>query len=840
MLALMLLVMSSQNGPERAEADAAAAEDAGSATRHVAAGPQYRAGALHRFLFGSGYRNLWTTSIPVEVLDLERFSGGLTARKKGGGKETKSLTLAGADGRKWKFRSIDKDPTEALPEAIQGTYLDRVAQDQISASLPANVLVVDRLAEAAGIPHVDHRVVVLPDAPRLGEFRPEFARMLGTLEEDVSIKPPVTPGFEGYDRLIETDELEGVLNSDPRERVDARAYLNARLFDMLIGDYDRHADQWDWARNVRTGLWEPVPKDRDLAFVKFDGLVLDVARTRVRHLVDFEGSYPNIVGLTWQSRFLDRRYLAELEWPVWNEATSALLSRVTDEVIDEAVARLPAQYFRVDGASLAATLKLRRQRLPDAAHRLYKLLAREAEVHGTDQAEALRIEREREGAVTIALEGAGRTLFQRRYDPSETREVRVFLNGGDDRVRSEGRGSSRVKVRVVGGDGNDLLDDSAGGETRFYDSGEQNEVQRGPGTRASSRPYTPPLDEDGNPVRDWGAETFFWPWVRVGEDYGLTLGAQLQRRQYGFRKHPYAARHSLRAEYATALQAGAVRYDYRSLRTDNRTRFLVMAKASALDLIRFYGFGNETSSFQERAFFEIDQTQYTLAPSYRLQLPAVDVLVGPVVKYVDTRLPPTTLVGLLQPYGTNGGFGQVGGRLGIVYDRRNRETVPSRGVIVSGEGSFYPATWSVAESFGEVHGLTSAYFTMPLPLEPILALRVGGAKTWGRYPLHEAASIGGSDTVRGLIRQRYTGDAALYGNSELRLRLLHTGSLDGGVLGLADAGRVFVQGESSNRWHTGVGGGLWFSFIEPQNTLSIAVARSEGRVQFFLQAGFIF
>lgn len=839
MLALMLLVMSSLNGPERADADDA---DATPATRHVAAGPQYRAGAVHRFLFGSGYRNLWTTSIPVEVLDLERFSGGLTARKKGGGKETKTLTLAGRDGRKWKFRSIDKDPTEALPEALQGTYVDTLAQDQISASLPANVLVVGRLAEAAGIPHVDHRVVVLPDSPRLGEFR-GFARMLGTLEEDVSIKPPVTPGFEGYDRLIDTDELEGVLDSDLRERVDARAYLKARLFDMLIGDYDRHGDQWDWARSVRTGLWEPVPKDRDLAFVKFDGLMLDLARTRVPHLVDFEGSYPNIVGLTWQSRFLDRRYLAELEWPVWNEVTSELQGRLTDEVIDEAVARLPSQYYRVDGASLAATLKLRRQRLPDAAHRFYKLLAREAEVHGTDQAEALRIEREREGAVTIALEGAGRTLFQRRYDPSETREVRVFLNGGDDRVRSDGRGSSRIKVRVVGGDGNDLLDDSAGGETRFYDSGGQNEVLRGPGTRASSRPYTPPVDERGNPERDWGAETFFWPWIRVAEDYGFTLGAGLQRRQYGFRKHPYAARHSLRAEYATALHAGAVSYDYRSLRTDYRTRFLVTAKVSALALIRFYGFGNETSSFQDLAFFEVDQTQYSLAPSYRLGFAAVDVLVGPVVKYVDTRLPPTTLVGLLQPYGTNGGFGQVGGRLGIVFDRRNRETVPSKGVIVSGEGSFYPAAWSVAESFGEVHGLTSAYFTMPLPLEPILALRVGGAKTWGRYPLHEAATIGGGDTVRGLRRERYTGDAALHGGSELRLRLLHTGGslpIDGGIMGLADAGRVFVQGESSNRWHTGVGGGLWFSFVEPQNTVSFAVARSEDRVQFLLQAGFIF
>ena len=49
---------------------------------------------------------------------------------------------------------------------------------------------------------------------------------------------------------------------------------------MLIGDYDRHEDQWDWARDGRTQRWVPVPKDRDLAFVDFDGLLLDLIRPR--------------------------------------------------------------------------------------------------------------------------------------------------------------------------------------------------------------------------------------------------------------------------------------------------------------------------------------------------------------------------------------------------------------------------------------------------------------------------------------------------------------------------------------------------------------------------------
>ncbi|HET8647112.1 MAG TPA: hypothetical protein VFO85_16565, partial [Vicinamibacteria bacterium] len=60
-------------------------------TRMVVPGPHYRAGALHRFVFGEHYRPLWTAPLPAEVLDLRSFSGGLTPRRKGGGRQTRAL-----------------------------------------------------------------------------------------------------------------------------------------------------------------------------------------------------------------------------------------------------------------------------------------------------------------------------------------------------------------------------------------------------------------------------------------------------------------------------------------------------------------------------------------------------------------------------------------------------------------------------------------------------------------------------------------------------------------------------------------------------------------------------
>jgi hypothetical protein len=806
-----------------------------------AAGPEYRAGGLHRFIFGSGYRDLWTTTIEAELLDLERFSGGLTAHKKGGGKQTKALTFDAEDGRKWKFRSIDKDPSAVLPDALKDSFVDRIAQDQISASLPANAPVVDRLAVAAGVLHVSRRVVALPDSPRLGKFREEFAGMLGTLEERPSVEPPVTPGFEPFRRLVDTEELDKILDADARERVDARGFLKARLFDVLIGDYDRHEDQWDWARDG-SGLWHPVPQDRDLAFVDFDGLLLDVARSRSPRLVSFKERYPNMVGLTWQARFLDRRYLAELDWPVWNDTVRELQDKLTDAVIDEAVRRLPPPYQRLRGRELAATLAVRRQRLGDAAWTFYTMLAREAEVHGTDEPDSLQILRQRDGGVEIVLSGSGGAYFRRRYDPDSTREVRVFLKGGDDRIVSEGAGKPGVKVRVVGGDGDDSLDDSRGGHTRFYDSSGQNEVVKGPGTKQSARPYTPPTDASGDPQRDWGSDRGLGPWIRVDADYGFIVGLQLTKTDYGFRKHPFADRHAVRAAYSTELDKGGIRYDYESLRTDDRSRLQVGAGISALEIIHFYGFGNETTRSGDEHFHDVSQTQYVFAPSYRLDLSTVDVFVGPLVRYADTHLPTTTLVGQERPYGA-AGFGEAGVRMAVTLDRRNHPGATSKGFLLSAEGIVYPPVWSVSELFGQVRGFGAAYLGAPLPLAPVLALRAGGAHTFGTYPFHEAATIGGIGSVRGLRQQRYAGDASLYGSAELRLRLLNReGSVpvSAGIFGLADTGRVFLAGETSDRWHTGVGGGLWISVLKPGTTATAYFAQSEGDTWFYLQTGFAF
>ncbi|MGH7581524.1 MAG: BamA/TamA family outer membrane protein, partial [Gemmatimonadales bacterium] len=202
-------------GLPAAAADAQTGADSGEVrTTPVAPGEQYDTGWLHRVFFGNHYRDLWSTPVEAPLLDLDSFAGGLKVTKRGGGEQTKSLRLEGADGKEYQFRSIDKDPLAALPPALRSTAAVSIVRDQTSAGHPVGSLLVPPILEAAGVLHAVPRIFILPeDHPRLGEFAEEFGGMLGTIEE----RPNEEEGaaFEGATEVVGTDKLLKELEDSP-------------------------------------------------------------------------------------------------------------------------------------------------------------------------------------------------------------------------------------------------------------------------------------------------------------------------------------------------------------------------------------------------------------------------------------------------------------------------------------------------------------------------------------------------------------------------------------------------------------------------------------------------
>ena len=348
--------------------------------RRVVVGEQFAAGGLHGFLFGRDYRDLWTTPVVLPVLDLSTFEGGLAPVRRVGHGQTQALALKGNDGREWTFRPVVKDPVGLLPEELRDSVAADFVRDQMSSQHPAGHVVVPRLLEAVGILHNTPRLVVMGDDPALGEFRADFGGVVGDIEEYQG-----QAGFGGALEIVDGEEMWRKLDASADERVDARVYLTIRLIDHLVGDWDRHLGQWHFARLPGPELWQPFSEDRDQAFARFEGAVIAFVRPVLPLLVKFGPKYADLEGQLFDNWDVDRRLLCGLDAAAWDEVAASVQKRLTDEVIEEAVHRMPPEYFAEDGARMIRALKKRRDALLGHARLYYRFLAREVDVRGTNE-----------------------------------------------------------------------------------------------------------------------------------------------------------------------------------------------------------------------------------------------------------------------------------------------------------------------------------------------------------------------------------------------------------------------------------------------------------------------
>jgi len=825
----------------RAAAQLDPAPKVGDKTATVAAGTRYQGGSLRRFFLGDTYRDLWATPITVPVLDISTYAGGLKPTKLGGGNQTKSVRFLDAKGSEYVFRLVDKDNL-SVPKGFEGSIIQSISRDQISAHHPSASVVAAELMDAVGVLHVTPKLFVMPDDPALGEFREQFAGKLGGMEAYPN-KPENAPGFGGAIQIIDTEELMPLLDKSPAERINVRAFLTARLMDMFMNDWDRHPGNWMWGRMQPGGAWQPIPRDRDKVMIEYGGIVATAGKMSP-NLIRFSESYPKVRGLTWNSLELDRRMLGGLEKPVWDSVAAFLVRRLTDRVIEDAVKAMPPEYLKLT-PEVAATFKARRDQIPAQADRFYRYLAGVVDLHATDATDRATITVVDDRFVDLELRPEnGAPYLRRRFDATETSEIRLYLHGGDDRATVQGSGSPAIQVRVIGGNGTNQLTDSssAPGAVKLYENGPVSGIEYDEDVSYNRRPLVNLWGHVQEPGKDRGGK--FSPIVGLWAtgDLGVVPRVGINIVKYGFRTYPYASRTALIGEYATGINAFRVTGLMDRRREESSLHLTAVARMSEIEIVNFRGLGNDSPE-GPLPFFEARQRQWLFHPAIALALgPRSDLFLGPMIQYSSTDSIPDRFISENRPYGF-GDFGQAGLRLGLYSDGRNRSKDASKGLLLDLTATLYPALWDVTSTFGVLSGTGGLYVTLPVPVHPILALRAGAKKVFGDFPFHEAAYIGGRGSVRRLDRERYGGDAALHGTAELQIPVAQFGfvlPLDVGIFGYADAGRVYLDGESPGGWHKGAGVGFWVGILNPATAISLEFGDQRGRTGLRVRTGLSF
>ena len=855
--------------------------------RTVAVNPAYnRHGKLHNWLLGEHYRAEWATPVAFRVLDLAREEGGLTPYKTGGGKQTASLKLRNDAGHGFTLRTIDKDPAAVLPAALRTGLAKDVLQDQVSAQHPYASFVLPPLGTAAGILHTNPVPRFIPADPLLGQYFPQFANTPVALEEDVKDNQSNVASLDFAKKLVDTDKMLERLLDDNDNQVDEVAFARSRLFDMWIGDWDRHEDQWRWSEQKNQDgdrTYVAVPKDRDIAFFKGDGVLpyLISRKFAVRNFQNFGYDYADYKGLNQTALSNDRTFMSGVRREDWIAQAEYLKAHLTDDIIEKAFRdKWPARIYALHGAEIVAKLKSRRALLPDLAGRYADLLADIVEVRGSQKNEKFTVERRPDGKTHVLVQKISKkgkltkVLFDRLLDVRVTDELRLYGIGGQDVYAVSGDVRKAIKLRIVGGTGRDSITDRsrvAGirHRTQVYDADTGNVINAGqearlrlePGVDVSRYDHPKRFDLKDYRLNYTGPAVFFG----YNIDDGFLVGGGITHRRYGFRRDPFGSEQSLTANFAPAREAYNLRYQGQFTRVFGHTDLHVAAQFYGPQLLyNFFGIGNDSQNLVARDKDISQANNRSINNSYRVRfnrlyvaptferhiLNFIKIGIGP--QYDQFRVEKDPIGKVIRDsigagyanrrFGVRASDFQLNRYLGALFyfniDAVSEEKDPRIGLRWHNEAQYNWQLNGEQLTYGRLSSEISAYLTPNFPFRLTYAGRVGVQHNLGDYRFYQANTLGGTTNLRGFRRTRYAGRTALYGNFEARLQLLSfnayifPGKL--GLLGLADAGRVYSDVDvrtGLSAFHTGFGGGVYLDVLK-QAIINVTYSVGEEKLVF--------
>ncbi|MBC7828854.1 MAG: BamA/TamA family outer membrane protein [Chitinophagaceae bacterium] len=823
-------------------------------SRTVVAGEQYGTSGFHQWLWGKHYRKEWTVPVNVATVSLDTVDGGLMAYESGGGRQSKSLKLKNPNGKEYVLRSIDKSFGKALPEIYQNTFIETIINDQVSIALPYAAITIPGMAGAARIYHTVPKIVFVPEQKSLGEFNKEFGNQLYILEQRPGGNWIEAANFGNSPEIVSTDKMLEKTFEESDHRVDQLAFIRARLFDIFVGDWGRHEDQWRWATFEQEGkkIYRPVPRDRDQAYTKFDGVLLSMLKgaAGAGHLQTFNYTIKDIGLYNFSARHLDRQAANETTREQWVSTAKELQQLLTNEIIESSVKQLPPEVFPVSGDEIISKLRSRRDLLVDYANEYYLLLAKEVEVVGTKKKELFEVSRIDEERVSITIydinkEGAARAtpFYSRTFLTSETKEIRLYGLGENDQYVMRASTNKGIRVRIIGGNAKDSYYDSSLSMTgkkniEIYDDQDNDFRTSAAKLKLSESDSVHVYNYDAFEYNSKGVKKILF----YNNEDRVHIGIGYQAEKQKWRKYPFASKQEVNVKYS--LMEAAFSTEYKGVFTEviGKWNLALDANYDWIRWINYFGIGNST----ERVKTGSENLNY-----YRMRTRQLLTSIG-----INRTFGPYSHVGISTFYQTydivkdndrfvaehptnmNGGdyakkdFG--GARIDYLFQKVNDKVLPTKGIKFVSSVSYTRDLKESEKSFGRFSSAVTFY--VPLFGSFVYYLKAGGATLTGTPEFYQLNVIGGGQTLRGYRRLRFYGKSSVYGQNELQwIRNVRGRLFNGkaGLLGLVDLGRVWYPGEHSNKLHISAGGGFMLApFKKVSVVATYAVSREDATVNF--------
>jgi len=814
-------------------------------------GLKFKKSGYHNFWLGKHYRKEWATPVRFENFYLDTALGGLVPTEESGSRQSQGLRLKSSNGKEYVLRSIDKDFSRAFPDNFQGTFIARTAKDQASIAHPYAAITITPMIEAAGIYHTNPKIVFLPSQDSLGNYNLKYGNQLYLFEERPDDNQEDAANFGNSKNVIGSDKLFEHIYEDNDNRVDQKALATARLFDMFIGDWGRHPDNWRWAKfdekdsaGGKINLYRPIPRDRDQAYTRFDGFWPWFATNIMGavQLESFDHKLHNVKRFNRPGWVIDRPFTNELTEKDWVYAARLLQALLTDSVIEYAVHQLPPEVFSISGPTIISKLKSRRNQLPDYAKRYYHFLSHHVELRGTNDREFFEIKRLSDNITQINIykitkDGTikDKPYYSRTFNSTETREVRIYSLAKSDIFKVTGVPYG-VKVRIIDPDVSDSISMEKKGRTKISMNKEKFR-----------------FDSLHTKKYDFFLLPFFGPAeYKVFEDdpmhlftkTGIRISANVRYNPEPWRTPKYMHTHIISANYGflrTALNFGYVgKFNHAVGPFD----LLLKARYDWRAVENYFGTGNETPKLvTTRNYYR--HFSRRVYGGVGLSLPiTVHQVFDVTVFYQGIKVETNSGNYIISDHAIDSTlfeknhFGGV--ELSYRFTRTNNDRLPTKGIDFLIAADYMQNLQETNRHFQNFVSALSVY--IPLSRSFTISSRAGGATLIGDADFYHLNKLGGYTNLRGYDRERFTGKTVFYNNNELRWATNTKNIFFNGQLGLFafyDQGRVWQPLEVSNKWHSGYGAGF---FIVPFNRAALTATYATSTEGPFIQfkVGFLF
>jgi hypothetical protein len=827
-----------------------------------------------RFIWGERYRKYFGTEVNAPTVDLDTLFGGLKPVRKGGGHQSKSLRLEDKKGREYVMRALRKNAVQYLQavafkdQYIEGQFDDTTTENLLSdvftGSHPYAPFTIGKLSDAIGVYHTNPVLYYIPKQNSLRHFNDEFGDELYMIEERAASGHGDKESFGFSDTVISTDDLLMFLNKSEDHFLDEEAYIKARLFDMLIGDWDRHEDQWRWAvfkENKKT-IYRPVPRDRDQAFSIFgDGALLNIVTKLIPTLRLMKSYTAELKSPKWfnlEPYPLDIVLISRSGKDVWDKQVAHIKKNITDVVIDDAFTNFPNEVKDETISDIKRKLQGRRSNLQKISDSYFNHINKFQIIRGTQKNDWFEIERLKDRqtkvtAYTIKKGERNNVFHQRIYNESETKELWIYGLDEEDVFIVKGDKKTKLKIRIIGGQNNDKYTILNGEKVIIYDfKTKKNTFETNKGRKKLTDDYETNV-YDYKKLKN--SKNVITPTIGFNPDDGVKVGFSNIYTAYGFERNPFTSEHSLSGAYYFATTGIELDYVSEIANVFGKWNFGINSTFTSPNFaINYFGEGNDSSNPEANDLKEEDYNRIRISKffagtfiQWKSDLNA-QIKLG--VKYQKIQVENTTDRFVNSEFGANNSVFEhqkfINAEGSYQFENIDNHAFPTMGMrteIVTG----YTSNLNNNKNFGYLIPSISFDYKLVPSGQLVLATKLKSHFTFGgSYEFYQAANIGGNDGLRGYRNQRFTGKNSLYQSTDIRLNLRRFKTslvpLNIGLFGGFDYGTVWGQENSSfknTKFNTSLGGGI---FINAANMISgnISAFNSEDGVRFSLTFGFAF